>query len=330
MTHLVTGAAGFIGSHLANTLHARGERVVGVDDLSGGWVDNLHQGIPLVAADVAEVDLDDVIGVHEVDVVWHLAAYAAEGLSHWVRTHNVRNNWLATTRLINSSIRQSVDRMFFTSSMAVYGSQHPPFTETMLPAPEDPYGIAKYAAEQDLHAAADMFGLDVTVFRPHNVYGPGQNCGDRYRNVVGIFMRQALYGGPLTIFGDGRQVRAFSYITDIVAPMVAAYEQDVTGTFNIGGEQPVTILDLARKVSDLFDGVPIRHLEERREVREAWCDHTRARHALGFSPEVDLDDGLEEMAEWVRAKGVRWTTPPPVEVSAGLPEFWRHPLAALS
>lgn len=321
MTHLVTGAAGFIGSHLANSLAARGYTVLGIDDLSGGFVDNLHHEIPLVKANILDLDLDELFAEHKVSRVWHLAAYAAEGLSHWVREHNIRNNWLASTRLINASVKAGVEHFYFTSSMAVYGSQKPPFTEAMTPRPEDPYGIAKYAVEQDLAAAGRLFGLPHTVFRPHNVYGPNQNVGDRYRNVVGIFMRQALLGQPLTVFGDGLQTRAFSYITDITRPMIQA--RDKTGTYNIGGEQTVTVLDLASRVSSLFGGVPIVHEPERYEVKHAFCDHARAREDLGFEPMIGFDDGLAMMAAWVKTHGVRWTAPPDLELTRNLPEFWR-------
>lgn len=327
MTHLVTGAAGFIGAHLANQLHDDGFQVVGLDDLSGGFPDNLHPDIPLVVGDIVDVDVDLLFQEHRVDHVWHLAAYAAEGLSHWVREHNVRNNWQASTRLINAAVKTGA-RFFFASSMAVYGSQQPPFTEAMRPAPEDPYGVAKYAVEQDLECARRLFGLDYTVFRPHNVYGVRQNVGDPYRNVVGIFMRQALSGGPLTVFGDGLQTRAFSHVSDIVRPMVRALHLPTSGlTFNIGGDQPVTVLELAEKVSALFGGVPVRHLEERHEVKHAWCDHTLAKDVLGFEPSVDFESGLRWMSDWVKRVGVRWTTPPPLEVTVGLPEYWRPSLS---
>lgn len=321
---LVTGAAGFIGSHLANELHARGYDVVGLDDLSGGWEDNLNPSIPLVVGDLNTLPLDQVWASYKPTRIWHLAAYAAEGLSHWVREHNVRNNWLASTRLISQAVKTGIEHFYFTSSMAVYGSQSPPFVEGMTPRPEDPYGIAKYAVEQDLQTAGKLFGLPYTVFRPHNVYGPGQNVGDPYRNVVGIFMRQALHGEPLRIFGDGLQTRAFSYISDIVGPMIRAGEVDADGrTFNIGGETPVTILELAGQVSALFDGVEIRHVAERYEVKHAWCDHTAAREMLGFRPSVDLAVGLGRMAEWVKTHGVRWSQTPALELTVDLPEFWR-------
>jgi UDP-glucose 4-epimerase len=320
--NLITGGAGFIGSHLARILTAQGHDVVTVDNLSGGWRDNVTAG-QFVEADLVTVDLDDLFETWRPDVVWHLAAYAAEGLSHWVREFNYQNNVVASARLISASVKHRVSKFMFASSMAVYGSQTPPFTEDMTPQPEDPYGIAKYTVEQDLKAAGRLFGLDYTILRPHNVYGPNQNVGDPYRNVVGIFMRQALAGEPLTVFGTGRQTRAFSYVSDIVRPMVAAVDTPPGRIYNIGGEEIVSIRHLAESVVGLFGG-EIRHTPERFEVEHAWCDHTRAREDLDFYPTVHLSVGLPYMAEWVRKHGVRWSTPPPVELDRDLPVFWER------
>jgi UDP-glucose 4-epimerase len=242
-----------------------------------------------------------------------------------VREHNVKNNWLASTRLINAALKHGVERFTFTSSMAVYGSQPPPFTEDYWPRPEDPYGIAKFAVEQDLRAAGEVFGFPYVIFRPHNVYGPNQNIGDPYRNVVGIFMRKGLQADPLTIYGDGTQTRAFSYITDIIDPMVASIDEDVVGeTFNIGGEQVITIEYLARRVQQMFPGSTVDYLPARYEVKHAYCDHTKARTLLGFEPKVPLYVGLERMAEWVREAGVRWSQTPEVELRRALPSFWEQ------
>lgn len=323
--HLVTGGAGFLGSHLAKALTEKNQDVVVIDNLSGGWRSNVPPGIPFIHADLLDADLDQILTKYRVTHIWHLAAYAAEGLSHWVREHNVKNNWLASTRLINAALRQGVERFTFTSSMATYGSQEPPFTEAMRPRPEDPYGIAKFSVEQDLAAAGKLLGLPYVIFRPHNVYGPNQNIGDPYRNVVGIFMRKALLGEPISVFGDGHQTRAFSYISDIIDPMLASVSADVEGeTFNIGGEEVVTILELARRVQGLFPGSTIEHLPERYEVKHAFCDHTKARQWLGFEPKIDFDFGLALMAEWVVQKGVRWSETPGVEVLRGLPPFWER------
>ena len=325
MRHLVTGGAGFIGSHLAQALLDRGDHVAVIDDLTGGWEDNIPPGVTPYLGDLCELDLDWVFDRFSPSHIWHTAAYAAEGLSHWVREHNVRNNYLASVRLINAALRAGVERFTYTSSMAVYGSQTPPFKETMTPRPEDPYGIAKHAVEQELEAAQNLFGLNYVIFRPHNVYGPGQNIGDPYRNVVGIFMRKASQGKPVGIYGDGQQTRAFSYITDIIDPMVRSLDFDLGGfTFNIGGEQPITITHLAEQVCQLFPGTQIVYLPERYEVKHAYSDHYLARQLLDFTPKVPLDLGLASMAAWVRANGIRWSQTPQLEHELNLPEYWNH------
>jgi len=325
--HLITGGAGFLGSHLAQALLDRGDEVSVIDNLSGGWIENVPTGTIFWEADLVDCDFDWFFKVAKPPThIWHLAAYAAEGLSHWVREHNVKNNWLASTRLINAALKHGVERFTFTSSMAVYGNQDLPFIEAQRPQPEDPYGIAKFSVEQDLAAAGKVFDLPYVIFRPHNVYGPNQNIGDPYRNVVGIFMRKALQGDPITIYGDGLQTRAFSHINDIIDPMVASLDKyDVEGqTFNIGGEQVVTILELAEKVQTLFPGATIEHLPERYEVKHAFCDHFKAKLFLGFNPKIPFDTGLKQMADWVRDTGVRWSVTPEVEVRRGLPSFWEQ------
>ena len=329
---LVTGGAGFIGSHVADTLLTRGHDVVVLDDLSGGIEANVPEDAGFVHGSVCDDRLvrglfgDGVFEDGRCDYVFHLAAYAAEGLSHFIRRFNYETNVGGSVNLINAAVRHGVKRFVFTSSMAVYGSQVPPFTEAMTPAPEDPYGIAKYAVELDLKAAHDLWGMDYTIFRPHNVYGPRQNIRDRYRNVVGIFMRQALAGEPLTVFGDGEQVRAFSYIND-VAPFIAdcvAYPETANETFNIGGDMPTTVNSLASYICETMGAAGIEHLPPRHEVREAHCDHGKLR-AMGWHPRVALFDGLSVMAEWVKAQPPGEPTPLPttVEVERGLPAIWR-------
>ena len=151
---------------------------------------------------------------HQFEYVFHLAAYAAEGLSHFIRRFNYSNNVVGSMNVIDESVKSPVKCLVFTSSIAVYRAGETPMTEEMTPAPQDPYGIAKYAVELDLHAAGRMFGLNSIIFRPHNVYGERQRLGDRYRNVIGIFMNQIMHGEPMTVFGDGTQTRGFSYIGD--------------------------------------------------------------------------------------------------------------------
>ena len=228
---LVTGAAGFIGSHVADSCLELGMEVVATDDLSGGYIENVPEGAKWVQGDLRDAAFvaslwDD----GPFDYVYHLGAYAAEGLSHFIRAYNYRTNLEASVNLVNQSVLHGASRFVFTSSIAVYGSGQVPMTEDTVPLPEDPYGISKYAVELDLAAAQEMFGLHYTVFRPHNVYGERQNIADKYRNVIGIFMNAVLRDEPMPIFGDGLQTRAFSHIAD-VAPVIARspFVPDVRG-----------------------------------------------------------------------------------------------------
>jgi UDP-glucose 4-epimerase len=206
----VTGGAGFIGSHVVEHLLDSGHAVVAIDDLSGGFRDNVDSRARFVEGSIQDVaTVERLFSEHRFDYVFHLAAYAAEGLSHFIKRFNYENNLIGSVNLITASIKAETVRCFvFTSSIAVYGRNQLPMHEDLTPAPEDPYGIAKLAFEQELRASEAMFGLPFVVFRPHNVYGERQNIGDRYRNVVGIFMNQALRGEPMTIFGDGSRGRS--------------------------------------------------------------------------------------------------------------------------
>lgn len=329
-TALVTGAAGFIGAHLIRQLAQVHPdlRVVALDDLSGGFRSNLPADIDFVQGSVTDASLlADLFDRHRFDHVYHLAAYAAEGLSHFIRRFNYTNNVIGSVNLINEAVRHGSRSFVFTSSIAVYGAGQVPMREDMVPEPEDPYGVAKYAVELDLRAAHEMFGLDYVVFRPHNVYGEYQNIGDRYRNVVGIFMNQILRGEPLSVFGDGLQQRAFSYVGDIVpaiasAPFVPAARNRI---FNVGAERPYTVLDLARAVSRVMGAPdhPIRHLDARNEVQIAYSDHTAAHEVFGTPGDTPLEEGLRRMADWVRAVGARKSPSfGDIEVTRNLPPFW--------
>src|SRR5690606_21361166 len=196
-------------------------QVVVFDAMSGGCKENINRKVTFIQGSVTDVDLGrKIFEAHKFDYVFHLAAYAAEGLRHFIRHFNYQNNLVGSINLINESIKSKVKCFVFTSSIAVYGAGQLPMTEDTVPIPEDPYGISKYAVELDLKTAHEMFGLNYIVFRPHNVYGEYQNIGDPYRNVIGIFMNQLMQGKSLSVFGDGKQTRAFSYIDD-VAPYIA-------------------------------------------------------------------------------------------------------------
>lgn len=326
---LVTGGAGFIGSHVADCLLAQGHKVVILDDLSGGFVENIPTAcVPFWHTELKNAEyINGIFKREKFDHVFHLAAYAAEGLSHFIRRYNYENNLIGSINLINAAVNHNVKSFIFTSSMAVYGSQQVPYTEDMTPAPEDPYGIAKAAVERELAVAHDMFGLDYCIFRPHNVYGERQNIGDRYRNVIGIFMNQIMRGEAMTVFGDGEQVRAFSYISDI-APVIARAintPECYGKIFNIGGEQPITINALAKKVNTAmtFKSPNIVHLPPRAEVKTAFSDHSARRRVFGDYTPVPLEDGLKRMAEWAWSTGARETKQfTEIEIRKNIPSKW--------
>ena len=325
---LVTGGAGFIGSHVADALIARGHDVTILDDLSGGFRENVPAAAVFVSGSVVDHALvDRLFAEHRFEHVYHLAAYAAEGLSHFIKRFNYMNNVIGSMNLLNAAINSGVQAFVFTSSIAVYGSTSPPMSEDDLPAPEDSYGIAKYSVEMELRACRDLFGLNYVIFRPHNVFGPRQNIGDRYRNVVGIFINQILQGQPMTIFGDGTQTRAFSYVDD-VAPMIAEaidLPQSWNQTFNVGADQPYSLLELAKAVAAAMGVEPrIRHLEPRHEVQHAHSSHDKAHGVFGIRPQTTLEAGLARMAAWVRAHGARSSAGfEGIEITRELPAAWQ-------
>jgi len=326
---LVTGGAGFIGSHVAKHCLALGYKVVVLDDLSGGFRDQVPLEAEFVEGSVVDHQLvADLFDRHQFDYVYHLAAYAAEGLSHFIRRFNYTNNLIGSVNLINESVKHDIKCFVFTSSIAVYGANQLPMVETLTPKPEDPYGVSKYAVEQDLRIAHKMFGLNYIVFRPHNVYGENQNIGDPYRNVIGIFMNQIMQGKPLTIYGDGQQTRAFSYIDD-VAPHIAR-SVEISATYNeiinIGADTPFTINELAQVVCDAFGIKPnIQYLPARNEVQHAYADHSKAARLFGISTKVPLEVGIRRMAEWARQVGSRQSKCfENIEVTKNLPPNWQE------
>jgi UDP-glucose 4-epimerase len=331
-TSLVTGAAGFIGSHVAAELVRMGHLVVGLDDLSGGFRENIPAGVRFVEGSVNSTTLvPRLFDKYRFDYVFHLAAYASEGLSHFVRRFNYSNNLLGSINLINASVNAGSVRCFvFTSSIAVYGTLPAPMTESLAPCPADPYGVAKYAVELDLAAARDVFGLNSIVFRPHNVYGPGQHAGDRYRNVIGIFMRKIMEDRPLSVYGDGSQTRAFTHISE-VAPIIAAsvarpdaYNQ----IFNLGSDETTSILDLAEMVSQAMGvALKIEHLPAHAEARHAYCLHDKARAHFGdLIRNVPLEIGLEQLARWIKQNGLRRGNQfRSIEIEKQMPAYWLCP-----
>jgi UDP-glucose 4-epimerase len=328
---LVTGGAGFIGSHVSEALLNRGFDVLVLDDLSGGFLDNLVDGARFIKGSITDESLvQGIFDQERFEAVYHLAAYAAEGLSHFIKRFNYTNNLIGSVNLINASVNTGVKCFVFTSSIAVYGaSPELPMTEETQPHPEDSYGIAKLAVEQELRASHEMFGLDYVIFRPHNVYGERQNIGDRYRNVVGIFMNQILQDKPMSVFGDGEQTRAFSYIKD-VAPLIAEAVDNpaaLNQVFNIGADQPYSVNQLAAAVAGAMGADPrIVHLAPRNEVKDAYSSHEKLERIFGRRPLHSLQEGLNCMASWVQTHGARESQHfGDIEILKNLPPSWLTP-----
>jgi len=324
---LVTGGAGFIGSHVVDELLKLGYKVVVLDDLSGGFKENVNKKAILVKGSVCDHNLvNRLFSKYKFEYVYHLAAYAAENLSNFIKRFNYTNNLIGSINLINASINYDVKCFVFTSSIAVYGHNQTPMTEDLIPMPADSYGIAKYAVEQELKKCHKFFGLNFIIFRPHNVYGERQNMGDKYRNVLGIFMNQALEGKPMTVFGDGEQTRAFTYIGDI-APIIAksplekkAYNQ----VFNIGADKPYTVNQIAEYVSKAM-GIDkkIEHLDERHEVVHAFSKHDKLKSVFGEYSGTDLKEGIRRMVDWAKKQGVKNSKKfEGIEVMKNMPSSW--------
>jgi UDP-glucose 4-epimerase len=324
---LVTGGAGFIGSHVVDHLINDGHEVTILDDLSGGLERNLNPKAKFVKGSITDKKIVDEVTKGK-DIVYHLAAYAAEGLSHFIRRYNYTNNLLGSVNLINAAINNKVKCFLFTSSMAVYGSGNPPFDETDKPCPEDPYGVAKFSVEQDLKIAHEMFGLNYIIIRPHNIYGERQYLGDPYRNVIAIFMNRIMQGKQPLIYGDGKQTRAFSYIGDVApciakAPFIPAAMNQI---INLGSGKEYSINELATETKKaMATDINAVHAPARFEVKHAYCTTEKSERLLGFKDRTSLSEGLHKMATWAKSVGpmqpIVWDG---YEVTEKLPVFWQN------
>jgi UDP-glucose 4-epimerase len=316
-----------MGSHVAEELLKQSHAVVVLDDLSGGFIDNVPPGAEFVQGSITDHKLvDSLFSGQRFDYVFHLAAYAAEGLSHFIKRFNYENNLIGSVNLINAAVNNEVKCFVFTSSIAVYGTNQLPMTEETQPMPEDSYGISKYAVELDLEESHRMFGLNYIVFRPHNVYGERQNIGDKYRNVIGIFINQLMQDQPMTIFGDGEQTRAFSHIAD-VSPTIArsvAVPKAYNNIFNVGADTPYTVNYLARAVARAMGREPkVKYLPARNEVKHAFSTHDKVQKFFGAFSCTPLEEGVDRMVRWALAVGPRKAKEfDKIEIPKNLPPSW--------
>ena len=332
MNVLITGVAGLLGGRLADWILENDPdvTVIGIDNFSGGYVENINSGVKFYKLDLTRDSISDLFQKYDIDYVFHFAAYAAEGLSPFIRGFNYDNNLKSTARILNQCIKHDVKRLIFTSSMAVYGhGEDQAFDEKQTPCPIDPYGVAKYACEMDIKIAGEQHGLDWCIIRPHNVYGAKQNIWDKYRNVLGIWMYQHLNGKPMTVFGSGNQTRAFSYIDDSLRPLwKAAIEPKASKQIiNLGGIHSVSILEANNILKNVIGCTENTvFFEKRHEVMHAISTYQKSIDILGFKHETDLEDGLMKMWEWAKVQPMRnqfiW---PSFELDKGLYSFWENP-----
>jgi UDP-glucose 4-epimerase len=329
MKVLITGVAGLLGSRLADYIieNIPGAEVVGIDDLSGGYKENINPKVNFWQMNLVEHPIDNCFQTNEFDYVFHFAAYAAEGLSPFIRQYNYENNLVATARIINNCIKYNVKRLVFTSTLAVYGhGEGGIFDENQQQRPIDPYGVAKYGCEMDIQIAGEQHGLDWCIIRPHNVYGRNQNIWDKYRNVLGIWMYQHLNGLPMTIFGDGEQTRAFSCIDDIIAPLwnAAIRPEASNQIINLGGIEEWTINDACNVLRKVIGEGEVVYKEGRHEVKHSIPTWQKSIDILGFEHKTNFEDGLRDMWEWAKTQPKRqqfvWDT---YELDNGIYSFWK-------
>ena len=331
-TVLITGVAGLLGSRLADWIieNKPEYQVIGIDDLSSGYLENVNPKVVLYTTNIISNGLPSLSGIfetHKPDYVFHLAAYAAEGLSPFIRTFNYDNNLKATAAIVNECIKHDVKRLVFTSTLAVYGhGEYGVFNETQVPKPIDPYGVAKYACEMDIQIAGDQHGLDWCIIRPHNVYGIKQNIWDKYRNVLGIWMYQHMNNESATIFGDGNQTRAFSYIDDILEPLwnSAVLPRASKEIINLGGIEEHTINEANEILSSVIGNMNTVYCEARHEVKHSIPTSQKSIDILGFKHTTNLKEGLTKMWVWAQQQPMRerfvW---PSYELDKGIYSFWK-------
>ena len=328
-TILITGVAGLLGSRLADWIieNKPEYKIIGIDDLSGGYKENIHPQVSLYQVNLAVDKINHIFETYKPEYVFHFAAYAAEGLSPFIRTYNYDNNLRATATIVNECIKHDVKRLIFTSTLAVYGHGYGGiFDENQIPKPIDPYGVAKYACEMDIQIAGEQHGLDWCIIRPHNVYGIKQNIWDKYRNVLGIWMYQYMNNEPMAIYGDGTQTRAFSYIDDNLEPFwnAAVLPQASKEIINVGGIEEISINEACDALIEVIGGGHKQYLEQRHEVKHSIPTYQKSIDILGYEYKTPLKDGLTKMWEWAQQQPMKdrfiWSS---YELDKGIYSYWK-------
>jgi UDP-glucose 4-epimerase len=306
---LVTGAAGFLGSHLSEKLSNMGHDVIGIDNMIGGYEDNVPKNIKFEKIDCC--DLEKVKKVMKgIEVVYHCAATAHEGLSVFSPFEITKNNYLASVAIFSAAVNEKVKRIIFCSSMARYGEQKSPFSEDMNPKPVDPYAISKVASEEVLKNLCDLNNIEWVIAVPHNIIGPRQKYDDPFRNVVSIMINRMMQGKAPIIYGDGEQTRCFSYIDDCLSCLIPMLDQINLNKqiINIGPDEEFVTINKVAEICSNITGVnlnPIYKKDRPKEVKHATCSADKARKLLNYQTTVNLHDGIKKTFEYIEKRGVK-------------------------
>tara|TARA_B100000902_G_scaffold393698_1_gene448456 strand:- start:107 stop:1111 length:1005 start_codon:yes stop_codon:yes gene_type:complete len=310
MKIFITGIAGFLGSHLAKRLQQLGHDVYGNDNLIGGEISNLdNNNIKFYEVDCCDLDKMTEI-TKNMDIIYHCAATAHEGLSVFSPNVITKNIFQASVVTITAAIKNKIKRFIYCSSMARYGNQKSPFTENMSPQPVDPYGVAKVAGEEILKILSNLNGMEWNIAVPHNIIGPNQKYDDPFRNVLSIFINRNLQNKPSIIYGDGKQVRSFSFIDDVIYCLEKlALDKNINKEIiNIGpDEEMTTINDIAKMVANEtgFNGEPEYVLDRPQEVKFATCSADKSRKLLNYKTKTNLKDAISKTCDYIKTKGVK-------------------------
>ncbi len=306
---LVTGVAGFLGSHLSEKLVQLGHKVVGIDNMIGGYQDNVPKGVDFHNIDCCEIKKLKPI-MKGIEIVYHCAATAHEGLSVFSPYEITKNNYLASVSIFSTAVNEKVKRIIYCSSMARYGNQQTPFTEKMKPKPVDPYAISKVASEQVLENLCELNDIEWVIAVPHNIIGPRQKYDDPFRNVVSIMINRMLQGKAPIIYGDGEQTRCFSYIDDCLSCLIPMMDQKNLNReiINIGPDEEFVSINKVSEICSNVTGInlnPIYKKDRPQEVKHATCSANKARELLNYKTTVNLRDGIKKTFDYIKKRGVR-------------------------